>query len=218
VNRRRRISAPAVTVRIIISAAAKAMTAARRAHLAVVVITLLCIEEPMFSLRLATLVLVLGGCAASTGSSSVPRSAVAALGPRAECKVTATQHKPLVVDWAQDERTDLEAELRQKQVVVVAYDCNELRLMPECHLQGDYGYTGVTRKETVQHFEGETEIGLNLPLNGLGIAAKLGAKTGRDAALDLALVTVGQRRSTRVTATRDDLVGQCDAATHFIRE
>ena len=34
----------------------------------------------------------------------------------------------------------------------------------------------------------------------------------------LALVTVGQRRSTRVTATRDDLVGQCDAATHFIRE
>lgn len=158
------------------------------------------------------------GCGASPGPLAVPTTAEGALGARPACKVTASHHKPLVVDWAQDERADLEAELRQKhRLLVVAYDCNTLRLLPECRLDGEYGYTGVTKKVTVQHFEGALEIALNLPLNGLGIAGQLGVKADRDAALDLALVTIGQRRSTRTTATRDDLAGACAGATHFVR-
>lgn len=132
------------------------------------------------------------------------------------CKISANHTTPLVVDWNQDQRTEFEAELRQGTLVVVVYDCNEFRILSDCKLPGDYGYTGVTRKETVQHFEGDYEIGFNLPLNGLGLAS-LGGKTAASSALDVALVTIGRRRSTRYRAARGDLSGECNGATHFVR-
>jgi TPR repeat protein len=116
------------------------------------------------------------------------------------------------VDWKPEERADLEVAMRQG-VAVVHYDCNSFHLLADCHPGGTYGFVGVTRKEQVISLQNADEAKANLPLNG----GTLGASLARGSSLDIALLMIGKKSTTFTDLTRDDLVGKCDGATHFVR-
>ena len=117
-----------------------------------------------------------------------------------------------MVDWKPEQRGDLEIAMSEG-VAVVAYDCSGMKLLKDCHLNGSYGYLGMTRKEQVVRLSDSDEVRANLPLSGV----KLSAELKRGASLDVAMVMVGKRRTTWREPTKTDLQGPCDGATHFVR-
>ncbi|MEZ4257469.1 MAG: SEL1-like repeat protein [Polyangiaceae bacterium] len=119
---------------------------------------------------------------------------------------------PLIVDWMSHQRSDLE-EVMGKGVAVVSYDCKTLKVLADCRAVGNYGYMGMTKKEDVFQLVDTDEIRANLPTTGV----KLSAELERDAALDLALITVGKQRSLLRSIERVALEGDCTGATHFVR-
>lgn len=131
--------------------------------------------------------------------------------------------RPLVIHWDETSRTDLEAATKSAgSLAVVAWSCDDkgegkMRVLRDCHLRGEYAYTGVTTKERVESLEDEDEIAANMPAGGLAFAAKLGASVSSGASLDIGIVTVGQNRTTRISALKPELDGDCKGATHFLR-
>lgn len=131
-------------------------------------------------------------------------------------KFVAGNLEPMIVDWQPEERGDLEISMREG-LVVVGYDQQGFRLLKDCHVDGTYEFMGMTRRERVVRLESAEDVRANLPLGGLGIAAKLGGELERGATLDIAMVMVGKLRTTWRTVTAGDLVGQCQHASHFVR-
>lgn len=160
----------------------------------------------------------LDGCAPGSAVEAVrpddPTYAEATGAPA--CRVVESRGEPLVVDWRPEQRTDVEVAMRQG-IAVVAYDCSSLRILSDCSIQGNYGFVGVTTKEQLIRLENADEIQANLPLTGGSLAARLGGEVTRGTTLDVALVIIGKRMSTRIEAKRENLVGRCDGATHFVR-
>jgi TPR repeat protein len=142
-------------------------------------------------------------------------TAAGALG-EAQCHKVEKYGEPLVVDWKPDQRGDLE-EAMHDGVALVAYSCSGIKLLKQCKLDGSYGFLGMTKREQVVRLENADEVRANLPLSGLKIAGDISAEMDRGATLDIALITVGKRRTTWKAPTRDDLKGDCDGVTHFVR-
>lgn len=138
-------------------------------------------------------------------------TAADALGEK-DCQDVSGSSEPLVVDWKPEERTHLELAMREG-VAVVSYSCKGIKLLQECKLDGKYGYMGVTRKEQVISLSDSDEVKANLPLSGVSLSAEL--KSG--ASLDVAMVMVGQQKTTWASPTEKDLKGSCDGATHYVR-
>lgn len=124
--------------------------------------------------------------------------------------------EPMIVDWQPEQRGDLEISMREG-LVVVGYDDEGFRLLKDCHVDGNYEFMGMTRRERVVRLESAEDVRANLPLGGLGIAAKLGGEFAQGATLDIAMVMIGKLRTTWRTVTPKDLVGQCERASHFVR-
>lgn len=144
-------------------------------------------------------------------------TAAAALGEGGgTCHQVERYGEPLVVDWKPDQRGDLE-EAMHDGVAVVAYSCSGIKLLKQCHVDGAYGYLGMTKREQVVRLQDADELRANLPLSGLKIAGEIGGEMSRGATIDIALITVGKKRTTWQGPTRDDLKGDCDGATHFVR-
>ncbi len=122
----------------------------------------------------------------------------------------------LVVDWDPEVRGDLEVAMKEG-VAVVAYDCNSIKLLPDCSLDGNYGFIGMTRKEKVVSMQDSDEIKANLPMSGVSFLAKLGGEIKRGTTLDAAMVMIGKKNSARKRASRDELEEDCSEATHFVR-
>src|SRR5262245_66516470 len=74
-------------------------------------------------------------------------TAAGALG-EGDCHDTAKGGEPLVVDWKDEQRGDLEIAMKQG-VAVVAYSCQGIKLLPDCKVEGSYGFMGMTKKESV---------------------------------------------------------------------
>ncbi len=167
---------------------------------------------------------LLAACGPSVASSARPQpiTASAALGdePAAGeagmCRNVTQGGRPLVVDWKPEQRSDLEVAMSQG-IAVMAYDCHKLELLPDCTVEGSYGFKGVVFKQQVIRLMDEDEIRANLPLSGTAIAARLKAELERGATLDLATALVGNLTGSRVAVNRGDLKGRCDGATHFVR-
>lgn len=128
---------------------------------------------------------------------------------------------PLIIDWPAPKRGDLELAMRNG-VAVVAYDKQGIRLLPDCRLDGDYGFARFkSTKEEVVGFTSGDALRANLPLGGAGLAVKLDAELTRGASLDVALVMIGKRATTWSTAKAEELVAAnpdgCKEATHFVR-
>jgi hypothetical protein len=120
--------------------------------------------------------------------------------------------QPLVVDMKSSDRSDLELAMREG-LVVVAYNCKELKLLRACSVHGNYAFASVSRKEDVVQLESKDEVQANMPVSGV----KLGASLKAGSTLDLALITVGKRRASTRIVNRDELEGDCKEATHIVR-
>jgi TPR repeat protein len=139
-------------------------------------------------------------------------TAAGATGRGAEKCTGSKLAKPLIVDLDQDARSELEAAMK-KGIAVVAYDCASLRVLTACRVaDGKYEYAGVSRKEEVIQMTSSDDVAANLPIN----AAKVSAEVSSGRSIDLALVRVGTKNTTRAVA-QGDLTGDCDGATHFVR-
>lgn len=124
--------------------------------------------------------------------------------------------QPLIVDWQPEARGDLEVAMKEG-VAVVGFSEKGLRLLKDCHIDGEYGFIGVNTKEQVVRLLTAEEVKANLPGAGLGILAKIGGELGQSQALEIAIVMVGKKKTTWATASKKDLKGQCAGATHFVR-
>jgi uncharacterized protein len=149
----------------------------------------------------------------ATAEAIRPKDATAAqaLG-EAECRSVERGAEPLVVDWKPEQRGDLEVAMKDG-VAVFAYSCNKIQLLGDCHLEGSYGFLGITRKAQVVRLENADELKANLPLTG----ATLGGELARGSNIEVAMIMVGKRRTTWQDPTVADLKGRCDGATHYVR-
>lgn len=124
--------------------------------------------------------------------------------------------EPMIVDWQPEQRGDLEVSMREG-LVVVGYDDRGFRLLRDCHVNGTYGFMGMTRRERVVRLESADDVRANLPLGGLGLAAKLGGELEHGATIDIAMVMIGKIRTTWKHVGPEDLVGNCAGATHVVQ-
>ncbi|MBX3130871.1 MAG: sel1 repeat family protein [Polyangiaceae bacterium] len=138
-------------------------------------------------------------------------TAANALGEDAECRDVSRGAEPLIVDWKAEQRGDLEIAMKDG-ITVVAYDCNGLKLLTDCKLAGEYGYTAMTRREQVVRLSNADEIKANLPFSG----GAVGGEVARGSGLDVGIVLVGKHRTTWRSPSKADLVGSCDGATHYV--
>ncbi len=120
--------------------------------------------------------------------------------------------EPLIVDLSPNDRLDLEVAMKGG-VAVVRYDCQSLKVVKGCTMAGKYEFAGVSRKEHVVQMTSSDELAANLPLS----IAKLSAEMQRGRSIDVAMVMVGKRSAAAHEATKKELEGRCDDATHFVR-
>jgi uncharacterized protein len=159
-------------------------------------------------------VVSIAGCGPGSAAEAIrPKDPTASdvLG-EGECRGVAEGAEPLVVDWKPEQRGDLEVAMKDG-LAVFAYSCTSIKLLPDCHIDGSYGFIGMTKKEQVVRLENADEVRANLPLTG----AKLGGEMQRGSSLNVAMVMVGKKRTTWNDPTRVDLKGSCDGATHYVR-
>lgn len=157
------------------------------------------------------------GCGGKTGELVRPedyRAGDVLGGKSVACGTTPAAARPFTVDLDSATRGDLEADMDEG-VVVVAYDCNGLRVLSNCNVTGgSYAYAGMSRQADVMQLTGLDDLSVNLPLG----AAKLGAEIKAGRSIDLALVTVGRRSTTVVSVGAPELTGECTGATHYVQK
>lgn len=122
----------------------------------------------------------------------------------------------MAIDWKPELRGDFEAAMKEG-LAVVSYDCKSLKLQSGCSLDGSYGYLGTTRREKKIEMSTKDELAANLPVGGLSWLSDLGAKFGRGTSLAARMVMVGKQSAGKKQATKADLKGGCDNATHYVR-
>lgn len=163
----------------------------------------------------AVLLLSSVSCGAPTVGEAVrPKDMTAAdvRGEPASCHDVLAEGTPLVVDWTPEARGDLEASMKQG-ITVVHFDCNSLKVLPDCRLEGRYGFIGITRKEQIIKLDNADQAQANLPLSG----AKLGASLSRGSSIDIGLVMIGKKVTSVEGTDRSLLTGKCDGATHVVQ-
>jgi uncharacterized protein len=168
-------------------------------------------------LGVAAVAAVIPACGGAVGEAIRPKdhnaSGALSTGGGKTCPGGAKYAKPLIVDLDPDARVDLEAAMK-KGVVVVNYDCANLRVLTACKLpESAYEYAGVSRKEQVVQIKNADDLGANLPLS----QAKLSAELTSGRTIDLALVLVGRRSTTVSKISKGQLNGDCDEATHYVQ-
>jgi|GEM_PF-4420815 len=132
------------------------------------------------------------------------------------CLMPEDPNSPLVVDWKEHQRDALEIAMA-KNVVVVSYDCDHLRLLPKCSVSGNYEYKPTTNQKRFMRLRNLDEIRANLPTSGKRLGLDLEAGIKRGATLDITLQTVGRLVTSRSDVSRALLRGECEGATHIVR-
>lgn len=163
---------------------------------------------------LATL-LFATSCQGKVGEAVRPDAMTAdeAVGENVSCTEVGARDTPLVVDMKAMQRADLE-EVMRGGVAVVHYDCNELTLLIDCKITGDYGFLAVSKKEESVQMASADDVRANLPVSGdVLVSAGYGSKSS----IDLATVMIGKRTTSVRAAGSGDAAGSCDSATHFVR-
>ncbi len=132
--------------------------------------------------------------------------------PPAVCHNVQAEGTPLIVDWEPEERGDLEVAMKQG-VAVVHYDCKGIKLLPDCHPAGAYGFMGMNKKEQMIAIDNADQAQANLPAHG----ATIGASIKSGIALKIGLIMVGKKTTTLDALERTSLGGaKCEGATHFV--
>ncbi len=159
--------------------------------------------------------LLTSSCQGKVGEVVRPDAMTAdqAMAEGGSCTEVGARDTPLVVDMKAMQRADLE-EVMQSGVAVVHYDCNELTLLVDCKIPGDYGFLAVSKKEESVQMASADDVRANLPVSGdVLVSAGYGSKSS----IDLATVMIGKRTTSVRAAGNGDAAGACDTATHFVR-
>lgn len=160
-------------------------------------------------------VAIAGGCGGPGGAAETirPKDPTAAKAfEEAQCHDVEKGGEPLIVDWKPEQRGDLEVAMKDG-IAILSYSCQSLKVLPDCKLDGKYGFIGMTRREQVVRLQNADEVKANLPFSG----GKIGGEMQRGSTLEIAMLTVGKRRTTWDTPTKDDLKGSCEGATHYVK-
>jgi len=157
-----------------------------------------------------------GGASQLVNPLVAPKTDVAGATGRTLARMVEGPDRPLIVDWTPEQRVDLEVAMRQG-VAVVQYDGQHLALLPDCVIDGDYRFYGVTQKTELIRLESQAEVQANLPFGGARLISNISGAFDTGSTLDLALVIIGKSRTTWTQPTVSDLKGQCRGATHFVR-
>jgi TPR repeat protein len=123
---------------------------------------------------------------------------------------------PLIFSLAPEQRGDIEA-LLKRQIVTVRYGCDKLVPVPDCAIDGNYGYVSVTPREQVMSLSSALEVRANLPLESSDLLGRVGSALSTGSRLDIAFSVVGQQTSVLRAVSRSQLKGDCAGVTHFVR-
>ncbi|HEX6276494.1 MAG TPA: hypothetical protein VFZ53_25810 [Polyangiaceae bacterium] len=129
-----------------------------------------------------------------------------------KCDASKGQTRPLIVEWNAPDRAALEALAKRNQLVVHFEGCT-LEPLRQCAAPPQpYRYTGVTPKDEVVSMTSVQELYANVPVHAVELEGKL-AQSGE---LRAAMKIVGMYEATGNVPAVDQLVGDCDNATHVV--
>lgn len=169
--------------------------------------------NPLGLLQTSVLALGLACCGGKPAEVVRPAAPTAAQAMgEMECTAADRATSPLVVDWSSQQRLDLEVAMKSG-TVALRYACDEVELLPDCTIPGNYAFVGVSKKEEVISVSSSDELQASFPVG----AAKLAAEVAGDSKLDLAMVLVGKASSPWTAPSRADVPAGCDDATHVVR-
>jgi len=151
------------------------------------------------------------GGAAKAARADQP-TASSAMGGK--CTSPTEDAEPWVIDLKADNRGALKAAM-DKGVVVVSYDCKELKILRSCQVRGNYEYSGTGFNEDMIRLTDADSVRATLS-GGAALAGSLEADMQRGTKLDIAYAVVGERNTTLPTITRDQLGDGCKGATLFV--
>lgn len=153
------------------------------------------------------------GSAAKAVRSDAP-TAADALGDA--CMNPDEPTEPWTFDLDTTQRGQLTTALRKHGLVLVAYDCDGLRVVRGCKATGDYEYAAYPAAWDVIDLRDTDEVRASLS-GGAVFAAELKAEMERGTALVIAHGEIGMSSTTVMEISRDRLRGKrCDEATHFV--
>lgn len=129
----------------------------------------------------------------------------------ARCRVAASQSTPLVTEWPASEKANLEVLLRNG-TVAVAYSGCSMRLLPECHVHGEYHWQRTTPATDSIEISDSDELFAKLPLG----AASLEGELKRSGKLSVKTTVSGQLRLENANVNEVPREGPCAQATHIV--
>ena len=151
-----------------------------------------------------------GGCMQTStekARSVLPRAPA----EQAKCRVAASQSSPLVTEWPASEKANLEVLLRNG-TVAVAYSGCSMRLLPECHVKGEYHWQRTTPATDSVEINDADELFAKLPLG----AASLEGELKRSGKLSVKTTVSGQLRLENASVAEIPREGACAQATHLL--
>jgi formylglycine-generating enzyme required for sulfatase activity len=132
---------------------------------------------------------------------------------QSRCGVMKSSERPLIIEWPSSDRGALEGLVKRGAgLVAVRYSGCEMEVVRRCAVPGSYDYTAVEPKRDDQLFQSADDLYAKIPIG----AAQLEAELARHGELSLAMTVVGQHHAARERVGRDELSGDCEAATHVI--
>ena len=160
-----------------------------------------------WSVALVTLI----GCGPSTPASELAKPPEFKPEGQATCAVSASQARPLIVEWPAADRASLEAQTRRG-LVVIRYQGCELEVLRQCRAVGDYAFVSLTPKQEGITIRDEDELYANIPVH----AVKFEGQLRRAGQLNVNMTIVGMYEARTAGGTTAELEGDCEGATHVV--
>src|SRR5258706_15555788 len=132
-------------------------------------------------------------------------------GDQTRCKLAANQENPLVTEWPASEKANLEARLREGSVVVSYSGCS-LRMLPRCHVRGNYQWRRTTMSTDVIEIRNADELFAKLPIGAVSLEGEL-QRSGR---LAVQTSVAGQMQLASFDPGGIPKGAECEGATHVI--
>ena len=158
------------------------------------------------------LVCALAGCGSSVERMDPLVSGTPGSEARGGCRVGATATSLYVTEWAASEKANLEARTAEGGAVAVEFTGCELRLVPECELDGEYLWKRTTPARDTLEIRNEEELHAKLPLG----VATLSGELARSGTLLVETTVAGQRQLAGVRSDEVPDQGACKRATHVV--
>jgi len=155
--------------------------------------------------------LIAAGCGPSTPASQLAKPPEFKPEGQTTCSVTASQSRPLIVEWPAADRAALEAQAHRG-LVVVRYAGCELEVLRQCRAAGDYAFVSLTPKQEGVTIRDDDELYATIPVH----AAKFEGKLQRAGQLNVNMTIVGMYEARTSGGTKPKLEGDCDDATHVV--